>query len=322
MMRLAPDDQEAIRSAAAVKRCQPLLLPSRLSPTAVSTFRECPQLFLFRNLWKLPEPPSKVLVKGSLVHAALEKVFELPPKQRRASLHDVLRNEWRVERKRPRNAALFTSRDEERTWGLECLHLLDNYLAAEDPAALPHGEPLAHEAWLKAELPGAAGQSSALTMVGKVDRLDLLDGPLLGVTIVDYKTGKAPSGKYSPAMNAEIRRKNFFQLRCYALLLCRGDPPRNLRDSTHLLKTRRLRLLYLGDGVDGGATAVEEDLPGDDAAYEAELDATQGEILGVWRQIVELVENGDPAAFGHCTRPFCFCHDARPIVFPDQALFS
>ena len=35
-------------------------MPPRLSPTAAATFRDCPQLYLFRNLWRLPEPPSKV----------------------------------------------------------------------------------------------------------------------------------------------------------------------------------------------------------------------------------------------------------------------
>ena len=35
-------------------------MPARLSPTAIMTFRECQQLFLFRHLWKLPEPPRLV----------------------------------------------------------------------------------------------------------------------------------------------------------------------------------------------------------------------------------------------------------------------
>ena len=62
----------------------------------------------------------------------------------------------------------------------------------------------------------------ALELVGKVDRLDGL--PCGGVAIVDYKTGKPPRA-YSAATDAQIRRKSFFQLRCYALLLARGGPP-------------------------------------------------------------------------------------------------
>ena len=59
----------------------------------------------------------------------------------------------------------------------------------------------------------------ALELVGKVDRLDGL--PCGGVAIVDYKTGTPPRA-YSAATDAQIQRKNLFQLRCYALLLARG----------------------------------------------------------------------------------------------------
>ena len=40
-----------------------------------------------------------MLEKGSLVHAALEKVFEAPPEERAGRLHDVLRDEWRKKRR-------------------------------------------------------------------------------------------------------------------------------------------------------------------------------------------------------------------------------
>ena len=47
-------------------------------------------------------------------------------------------------------------------------------------------------------------------------------GSVTGVAIVDYKTGNAPSQKYSAAANAKIRRDAFFQLYVYALLLREG----------------------------------------------------------------------------------------------------
>lgn len=34
----------------------------------------------------------------------------------------------------------------------------------------------------------------------------------------------APSLKYSEAVNSRIRQENFFQLRCYALMISRGAP--------------------------------------------------------------------------------------------------
>jgi len=337
-MSLTPRDVELVAAAAKAKRAQPLALPPRLSPTAVSAFKECPQLFLFRNLWKLPEPPSPVLTKGILVHSALEKVFELPPAERKARLHDVLRDEWRAQRSKPPRGReddtplvdlLFATREEERKWGQECLALLDNYLAAEDPAALPLGEPLAHEAWLSATLdteshaPGSQ-RLPPLAMVGKVDRLDCssADGDQ-GLVIVDYKTGRAPEQKYSALTNWRIRRKNFFQLRCYALLLARGglDAGGAPAESGPRL-ARKLRLLYLADGADGGATSIEEALPPpeDEAAYKEELDATEAEVVAVWAEIVALVARGEPEAFEHCDRSFCQCHQLRPIVFGTEGV--
>jgi len=81
--------------------------------------------------------------------------------------------------------------------------------------------------------------------------------------------------------------------------------------------TRQLRLLYLGDGASGGATCLDEELPLDGAEYKAMLDATEAEVVSTWKQIVALIEAGDPTAFAHCSRPFCLCHDLRHLVFPE-----
>ena len=58
------------------------------------------------------------------------------------------------------------------------------------------------------------------------------------------------------------------------------------------------------------------------AAYEAALAATEAEIAESWAQIVSLVEQNDPTLFRCCKRPFCFCNEVRPLVFPEQALFD
>ena len=213
--KLPPEYSEVIKKRAAEWILQPLQMPKRLSPTAITAFQGCQQAFLFQKMWKVPEPPSPVLYKGILVHEALEKIYDLPPEQRRAQLHDALRDAWRVERKkpspdasgtasRPLHEALFASREEERQWGLECLALLDSYAAFEDPAALPCGEPVSREGWLEAQLPTAA-DLPPLTLLGKFDRLDALPRGA-GLTVVDYKTGKAPYGEWG--------EKDRFQLRC------------------------------------------------------------------------------------------------------------
>ena len=48
-----------------------LPLPSSLSPSKVSTFKDCALAFRFSAIDKLPEPPSVPAVKGTTVHRAL-----------------------------------------------------------------------------------------------------------------------------------------------------------------------------------------------------------------------------------------------------------
>jgi hypothetical protein len=98
MAQLSEVAAAAVAASAGVKRKQRLEMPRHLSPSTVTAFKECPQSFLFRSLWKLPEPPSPVLWKGTLVHEALEKIFDLPPEERRARLHETLRDAWRKKR--------------------------------------------------------------------------------------------------------------------------------------------------------------------------------------------------------------------------------
>ena len=48
--------------------------PWSLSPSSVSSFKECPLAFRFSYLERLPEPPAPWTTKGTLVHRALELV--------------------------------------------------------------------------------------------------------------------------------------------------------------------------------------------------------------------------------------------------------
>ena len=43
---------------------------------------QCPMLYRFRVIDRLPEPPSPAAARGTLVHAVLERVFDLPSVER------------------------------------------------------------------------------------------------------------------------------------------------------------------------------------------------------------------------------------------------
>src|ERR1700733_13471787 len=57
-------------------RSRPASRPA-LSPSRAADFKQCPLLYRFRAIDRLPEPPSTAQLRGSVVHAALEQLYGL-----------------------------------------------------------------------------------------------------------------------------------------------------------------------------------------------------------------------------------------------------
>src|SRR5262245_46206640 len=76
------DDEPPARRA---EGSEPLARSSRpaLSPSRASAFKQCPLLYRFRAIDRLPEPTSAAQLRGSVVHAALEQLYALPAADRR-----------------------------------------------------------------------------------------------------------------------------------------------------------------------------------------------------------------------------------------------
>jgi putative RecB family exonuclease len=194
--------------------------PPALSPSRAADFKQCPLLYRFRAIDRLPERPGPAQVRGTLVHAVLERLYGLPAAQRgpaeaRALVGPVWAQLCADDPGLP--AALFGGPDgpAEAAWLASTGPLLDAYFRLEDPRVV---EPEARELLVEAEL------ESGVPLRGYIDRLD-------GATVVDYKTGAAPDEA------GEARA--LFPMKFYALmLLClRGVAP------------AELRLLYLTDAA-------------------------------------------------------------------------
>src|SRR5436305_6059507 len=56
--------------------------PPSLSPSRAADFKTCPLLYRFRTIDRLPERPSPDMARGTLVHAVLERLFDLPAADR------------------------------------------------------------------------------------------------------------------------------------------------------------------------------------------------------------------------------------------------
>jgi putative RecB family exonuclease len=234
------------------------LAPVALSPSRTADFLTCPLLYRFRVVDRLPEPPSAAATRGTVVHAVLERLFDLPAVERtleRASA--MLGPQWqRLLESEPELGALFDGADADAALaeflaGAE--RLLGSYFELEDPSRL---EPADRELYVEATLP------SGLTLRGYVDRLDV--APSGDLRVVDYKTGKAPK--------AGFEAKALFQMRFYALVLWR----------TRGVVPRLLQLLYLGSGE---VLRYEPD--------EGDLLATERKLHAVWAAISKAAETGD-----------------------------
>jgi RecB family exonuclease len=167
----------AVRPAAQVKPVKsPILLPPRLSPSALGRYRVCPKSFLLTDIERAPRgnEASPILVQGNAVHHALERFFGLPQEHRKPeNLERALRSVWPEHRKRD----AFSSRDEEASFGRGALEMLRDYGERFDLSA----EPLAREQWIGLQLSG-------IRLYGKIDRVDR--GVHGGLDLVDYKSGR------------------------------------------------------------------------------------------------------------------------------------
>ncbi|MFJ5543539.1 RecB family exonuclease [Micromonospora chalcea] len=200
----------------------PVTVRASLSPSRAADFKTCPLLYRFRSIDRLPERPTVEQARGTLVHAVLERLFDLPAAARTPeSAGDLVAPQWdRLVTEEPELASLFADGD---TAGPQeflrsATALLDGYFAVEDPRRL---EPAEREALISAVV------DDELLIRGYLDRLDVApDGAL---RVVDYKTGGAPREAFEA--------RALFQLKFYALVLWR----------TRGVVPRVLRLLYLKD---------------------------------------------------------------------------
>ncbi|MCP2163711.1 putative RecB family exonuclease [Goodfellowiella coeruleoviolacea] len=228
-----------------------------LSPSRAGDFKQCPLLYRFRAVDRLPEKPTKAQVRGIVLHAVLEELFDLPAQERVPErARALVEPAWqRVRAERPELAGLFDGAPDEEVaeWLLSSNKLIDGYFALEDPRRL---EPEARELLVESEL------ASGVLLRGYVDRLDV--APTGEIRVVDYKTGAAPR---------QIGEgKALFQMKFYALVLwrLRGVVP------------RQLRLMYLADGQDLAYTPDEAEL----RRFERTLEA-------IWDAILRAGRTGD-----------------------------
>jgi putative RecB family exonuclease len=240
-----------------------------LSPSRAADFKTCPLLYRFRTIDRLPERKTRAAVRGTLVHAVLERLYDLPPAERTVeAARTLVEPAWAELREEPGIAELFAPPAEGATpaaagvvaepeglqeWLASAGELVETYFRLEDPTRIqPHGR----EELVEVTLP------DGLLLRGYVDRLDV--APSGALRVVDYKTGGMPREAFEA--------KALFQMKFYALVLWR----------TRGVVAAQLKLLYLKDG-DALTYAPDE----------AELLRFERTLQAIWAAIERAVATGD-----------------------------
>jgi putative RecB family exonuclease len=291
-----------------------------LSPSRAADFKTCPLLYRFRTIDRLPERKSLAAVRGTLVHSVLERLYDLPARERTAdAARELVAPVWEELRADPEVAALFATdgatgdgaaghgaaADDAVTdapagqpqetpspegpsleaWLASAGKLVETYFSLEDPSRIePHGR----EELVEVTLP------DGLLLRGYVDRLDV--APNGALRVVDYKTGSVPREAFEG--------KALFQMKFYALVLWR----------TRGVVASQLKLLYLGNG---DALTYSPD--------EAELVRFERTLQAIWAAIERAVATGDfrPNRSRLCDwcdhQALCPSFGGTPPPFPAEA---
>ncbi|MDA3629965.1 RecB family exonuclease [Saccharopolyspora oryzae] len=257
-----------------------------LSPSRASDFKQCPLLYRFRAVDRLPETPTRAQVRGTVVHSVLERLYALPTEQRDPEqARALLEPAWaELQEQQPELAELFDGPDDPElaSWLKSATSLLDAYFELEDPQRL---EPEACELRVETEL------DSGVLLRGFIDRVDV--APTGEIRLVDYKTGAAPR---------EIgEAKAMFQMKFYALVLwrTRGEIPRQL---LLMYLASKQRLAYAPD--------------------ETELRRFERTLEAIWQAILRAGKTGDfrpnPSRLcDYCDhKPLCPAFGGTPPPYP------
>lgn len=255
-----------------------LELPPSLSPSKVSSFTDCALAFRFSAIDRLPEAPSAPATKGTLVHAALERLFCLDAGQRTlpAAL-TALDEAFEALRGAPEYADLHLAPDDELAFLDDAEQLVRKYFQIEDPNAI---NPVGLELKLEVRL-------DTLRLRGIIDRLEIDEAGRFVVT--DYKTGRVP--------HETQERTKLGGVHFYAFLLEQilGERP------------AKVQLLYLSEPVMITTIPTEQSVR-----------ALERKVRAVWSAIEKACEhdNFKPKPSGLCNwcdfRSLCPAYGGNP----------
>ena len=220
-------------------------VPKYLSPSSASSYRECARRWKFRYVDRLPDPPGEAAVTGTFAHMVLEKLMQEPVEGRTVDRAKELARELWPNMENHRDYRSLALDDEaSRNFRWNGWRAIEGLWDLEDPRQVKIA---ATEQDVRVEINGVPFR-------GIIDRVDETDE---GLVVTDYKSGKAPSERFSSNYATQML------LYAAALTELEGRKP------------AKAQLLYLGQKV------VEVEITDENLAEAVE------ELRATWLAIME-----------------------------------
>ncbi len=236
------------------------LLPKYLSPSSASMFQQCPRKWKHRYVDKLPDPPGEPALAGTFAHRVLELLLQEPPERRTADrAKELAREVWPEISEDADFAALRLTEEQARAFRWRSWQAIEGLWQIEDPT----------EVVVEATEQDVQVTIGGVPFRGIIDRVDVESD---GLVIADYKSGKAPSPRYTDDKLSQVL------LYAAALAALSGIRP------------ARARLLYLNQRI------VEVDVT------EENLTQVTTSLQQTWEQLQKSCETEE---FEACTGPLC-----------------
>jgi putative RecB family exonuclease len=227
--------------------------PATLSPSKISSFSDCALAFRLSAIDRLPEPPSAPATKGTLVHLALQHLYDRPAAERTLDAAVVdLGRAFETVRTDPDFTGLQLDTEDQAAFLTDAERLVRRSFDVEDPTTVT---PIGLELRLEAKV-------GTLRVRGIIDRLELDEHG--GLVVTDYKTGRAPSTSYQQRSLGGV---TFYALLCQELF---GVLP------------SRIQLQYLGDALTITTEPTEQSIRG-----------LKAKIAALWQAVERACEHDD-----------------------------
>ena len=235
-------------------------VPKYLSPSSASSYRECARRWKFRYVDRLPDPPGEAAVTGTFAHMVLEKLMQEPAEDRTLDrAKELAREIWpNMENHRDYQGLELDEKDG-RSFRWNGWKAIEGLWDLEDPQKVTVA---ATEQDVRVEINGVPFR-------GIIDRVDETED---GLVVTDYKSGKAPSERFSSNYTTQML------LYASALTELQGHKP------------AKAQLLYLGQKV------VEVDITDENIAEAVD------ELRTTW---LDIMENCISQEFEASTGPLC-----------------